>query len=150
MLRQLLMFLHLLGEIAWIGGMFFAYFCLRPAASEVLDPPKRLPLWSAVFARFLPYTAIALVVIVATGFAMLGQIGFHQAPVGLYVMMALGLVMAVVFAYVYFVLFPRFRQSCSASAWPAAAESLNGIRRLVALNLVLGVCVVAAAMSARF
>jgi uncharacterized membrane protein len=69
--------------------------------------------------------------------------------VGLYVMMALGLVMAALFAHVYLVLFPAFRKNCSASAWPAAAQSLNSIRRLVALNLVLGVCVVVAAMSAR-
>ena len=52
MLRQILLFVHLLGAIAWVGGMFFAYFCLRPAAMEVLDPPRRLPLWSATFARF--------------------------------------------------------------------------------------------------
>jgi uncharacterized membrane protein len=60
MLRQLLIFLHLAGAIAWLGGMFFAHFCLRPAALEVLDPPKRLPLMAATFARFLPYTAVAV------------------------------------------------------------------------------------------
>ena len=36
MLRQLLLLLHLLSAIAWLGGMFFAYYCLRPAAAEVL------------------------------------------------------------------------------------------------------------------
>ena len=52
MFRQILLFVHLAGAITWLGGMFFAYFCLRPAAVEVLDPPKRLPLWVATFARF--------------------------------------------------------------------------------------------------
>jgi uncharacterized membrane protein len=52
MLRQLLPFLCLISAIAWLGGMFLAYFCLRPAATEVLDPPKRLPLWVVTFARF--------------------------------------------------------------------------------------------------
>ena len=45
MLRPLLLFLHLAGVIVWVGGMFFAYFCLRPAAVRVLQPPQRLPLW---------------------------------------------------------------------------------------------------------
>lgn len=149
MLRQLLIFLHLAGAIAWIGGMFFAHFCLRPAALEVLEPPKRLPLWAATFARFLPYMAVAVLVILATGFALLFQVGFRQAPVGWHAMLALGLVMAAVFAYIYLALFPRFRERCAAADWPAAAQVLNGIRRLVTLNLVLGVCTVAAAVSAR-
>lgn len=149
MLRQLLIFLHLAGAIAWIGGMFFAHFCLRPAALEVLEPPKRLPLWAATFARFLPYMAIAVLAILATGFALLFQVGFRQAPVGWHAMLALGLVMAAVFAYIYLALFPRLRERCAAADWPAAAQVLNGIRRLVTLNLVLGVCTVAAAVSAR-
>jgi uncharacterized membrane protein len=149
MLRQLLILLHLLGAIVWIGGMFFAYFCLRPAAADVLDPPKRLPLWASTFARFLPYTAVAVVVLLATGGAMLSQAGFGGAPVGWHIMMSLGLVMAAVFAYVYAVLFAKLKARCAESAWPAAAQVLNSIRRLVALNLVLGACAVVAAVSAR-
>jgi uncharacterized membrane protein len=149
MLGQLLILLHLLGAIAWLGGMFFAYFCLRPAAVEVLEPPRRLPLWSATFARFLPYTAVAVLFILATGLTMLVQAGFRQAPIGWHAMLALGLVMAAVFAYVYLALFPKLRDGCATSDWPAAAQALNGIRRLVALNLVLGICTVVAAISAR-
>ena len=149
MLRQLLIVLHLLGAFAWIGGMFFAYFCLRPAAAEVLQPPQRLPLWVATFARFLPYAGIAVLAILASGMVMLTQTGFSQAPVGWHVMFALGVVMAAVFAYIYLVLFPRLRTSCDAAAWPQAAQTLNSIRRLVALNLPLGICTVVAAISAR-
>ena len=36
-----LLFIHVVDAILWVGGMFFAYFCLRPAAAETLDPPKR-------------------------------------------------------------------------------------------------------------
>jgi uncharacterized membrane protein len=149
MLRQLLLFLHLVSAIAWLGGMFFAYFCLRPAAVEVLDPPKRLPLWVATFARFLPYMTVAVILLLGTGLAMLLPVGFGHAPTGWHVMLTLGLVMAAVFAYVYGVLFPRLRAGCAASAWPTAAQALNRIRQLVALNLWLGVFVVAAAVSAR-
>ena len=135
--------------MAWIGGMFFAYFCLRPAAAQVLQPPQRLPLWTATFARFLPYIALAVVLLVSSGVTMLLDVGFRNAPVGWHVMFALGLVMAAVFVYVYARLFPTLRAHCAASAWPAAGQTLNRIRQMVALNLALGVCVVMAAVSAR-
>ncbi len=149
MIRQLLLLLHLLGAIAWLGGMFFAYFCLRPAAAEVLSPPERLPLWAATFARFLPYMAVAVLLILATGLAMLLPAGFPAAPLGWHVMLAVGVAMAAVFAYIYLGLFPKLRAHCAASAWAPAAQVLNRIRQLVALNLALGLLVVLAAVSAR-
>lgn len=148
--RGLFVLLHLLGVIAWSGGMWFAYFCLRPAAAETLDPPKRLPLWAATFERFLRYTAGAVVVIVITGFTLLIETGFRVAPVGWQVMAALGVVMTMVFSYVYLILFPRLREHCLASAWPNAAIAMNDIRRLVAINLVLALCTVVAAVFARY
>lgn len=147
--REILLFLHLLGVIAWVGGMFFAYFCLRPAAAECLEPPKRLPLWAATFRRFLAYTAAAVAAVLFSGLTMLAQAGFSQAPLGWHIMLTLGLVMALIFGYVYLVLYPRLRAHCSASAWPAAAQALNAIRRLVALNLILAACTIVAAISAR-
>ena len=42
-----------LGVVVWVGGMFFAYVCLRPVAAAQLPPPQRLPLWRCVFDLFL-------------------------------------------------------------------------------------------------
>jgi uncharacterized membrane protein len=147
--RDLLLFLHLLGAIAWVGGMFFAYFCLRPAAADTLDPPKRLPLWVATFERFLPYTAAAVIAILISGFLLVLQTGFRLAPIGWHLMMTIGLVMALVFCYVYVVLYPRLRTHTAASEWSTAAHALNTIRRMVAINLVLGLCAIAAVVFAR-
>jgi len=147
--REFLLFLHLSGAIVWVGGMFFAYFCLRPAAAQLLEPPKRLPLWVATFERFFLYTAIAVVAMLAAGLTLLLQVGFGHAPTGWHVMFTLGLVMAAIFGYVYLALYPRLKSQCAASAWPAAANTLNLIRRLVATNLILSVLTVAAAVSAR-
>ena len=149
MLRQALLLLHLLAAMAWMGGMFFAYFCLRPSAVEVLEPPKRLPLWLATLGRFLRYMSIAVLLILASGLGMLLPAGFQAAPAGWHVMFALGVVMAGVYAYIHLVLLPRLRAHCAASTWPAAAQVLNAIRKLVALNLAFGVIVVVAAVSAR-
>jgi len=149
MLHQSLLFLHLTGAFVWVGGMFFAYFCLRPAAAQLLQPPERLPLWVATFERFFQITAVAVAFILFSGFTMLAQAGFNTAPRGWHIMMLLGCVMAGIFAYVYVGLFPQLRQHCAAAAWPAAGAVLNAIRQWVAVNLGLAVCVVAAAVSAR-
>ena len=42
-MRSILLLLHLSGVIVWVGGMFFAHFCLRPVAALQLPPPQRLP-----------------------------------------------------------------------------------------------------------
>ena len=149
MLRQLLLFLHLAGVIVWVGGMFFAYFCLRPAAVRVLQPPQRLPLWVETFRPFFRIAAVAVVLILLSGFTLFFEIGFKLAPMGWHVMMTLGLAMAGIFAYVYGVLYPRLGRHCAASAWPDAAAALNAIRRMVATNLLLALCIVAAALFSR-
>jgi putative copper export protein len=46
---------HILGAVIWVGGMFAAYVCLRPAAGS-LEASHRLQLWSAV-RRFIGKTA---------------------------------------------------------------------------------------------
>jgi uncharacterized membrane protein len=149
MLMPLLLLLHLLAAIVWIGGMFFALFCLRPASAQVLQPPQRLPLWAATLANFLPYTGIAVLLLLVSGGAMLALIGPRNAPLGVHLMMALGVLMALVFADVWLRLFPRLRAHCEAQQWPAGAQVLEGIRRRVMLNLALGVVVVVVAVFAR-
>jgi uncharacterized membrane protein len=148
MLRQVFVLLHLCGVIVWVGGMFFAYFCLRPASASVLQPPERLTLWVATFDPFFRFTTIAVALIVLSGFTMFFQTGFHNAPLGWHLMLALGSVMAAVFGYVVRVLYPTLRLHCNASAWPEAAATLNRIRRWVAVNLALAVCTIAAAVFA--
>ena len=54
-MHPILLFLHLTGVAVWVGGMFFAWVCLRPVAAVQLQPPARLSLWLAVFARFFPW-----------------------------------------------------------------------------------------------
>lgn len=149
MLRHTLLLLHLLAAMAWVGGMFFAYFCLRPSAAAVLEPPQRLPLWLAALTRFLRCMAVAVPVVLATGISMLLSVGFQAAPVGWHAMFAIGVTMAVVYAYIHLGLLPKLRAHCAASTWPAAAQVLNTIRQLVALNLTLGVAAVVAAVSGR-
>jgi len=147
--QALLLFVHLLAAVVWVGGMVFAHFVMRPAAIEVLEPPRRLPLLAAALGRFFRIVAVAVVAIVASGLALMGHVGFARAPLGWHVMLATGLVMAGVFAYLYAALWPRLREAVAQAQWPVAAAALDKIRRLVFFNLCLGVATLAAAVSVR-
>jgi uncharacterized membrane protein len=149
MVHQALLLIHITGVIIWVGGMFFAYFCLRPAAAKLLSPAQRLPLWLATLGTFFRAVAVAVVAILASGLAMFLQVGFAGAPIGWYVMASFGIAMAVVYAYVYSVFYPRLSRHCAAGAWPEAGSALNGIRRLVAGNLALAGCALVGVISAR-
>ena len=144
-MRAILLLLHLSGVIVWVGGMFFAHFCLRPVAASQLPPPQRLPLLAAVLGRFFTVVAASIVAILASGFASMGAAGFGQAPIHWHVMAGIGLAMAAIFGVIYFRHFPRLKAGVAAQDWPAAGAAMNRIRILVATNLLLGALTVAVA-----
>jgi len=142
---RIALFLHLFSAIVWVGGMFFAYLCLRPVAASVLEPPQRLTLWSQVFARFFPWVWVAVILLPVTGLWIIFQAGGFGA-VGHYVhiMLALGVIMIAVFGHVYFSPYRRLRAAVAAQDFPAAGKQLAQIRMLVAFNLTVGMLIIAA------
>jgi len=147
--QPLLLFLHIASVTLWVGGMFFAYVCLRPAAAAVLEPPLRLKLWRQVFERFFAWVWGAVVLIAASGMAMLGHVGFAAAPLNWHLMMALGTVMIAVFVYVFAVPYAVLKRAVAAEDWKAAGTALNRIRHAVGGNLLLGVVTIAVATLGR-
>lgn len=148
-LQALLLFVHLVGVVIWVGGMVFAHFVLRPTAVERLPAPVRLPFMAAALGRFFRLVAMAVGAILASGLALLLRVGFAQAPLAWHLMFASGLVMAAVFTWIYAVQHPRLRQAVAAADGPAAAATLDRIRRLVVFNLGLGLLTIAVAVSIR-
>lgn len=148
-LQALLLLVHLLGVVVWLGGMVFAHFVLRPAAVQVLEPPVRLRLLGAALQRFFRIVAVAVVAIVVSGAAIMGHVGFARSPVGWHVMLGLGLLMSAVFVFIYAGLYPQLQRAVAESQWPVAASAMDRIRKLVFINLCLGVVTVVAAVSVR-
>ncbi len=135
--------IHLLSAVIWVGGMFFAYVCLRPVAASQLEPPMRLPLWHQVFVRFFRWVWGAVLALLVTGHAMIGWYGgFGAVGKHVHVMLLLGYVMFALYAFLYFMPFQRMSRAVGAQDWPAAGAELNRIRQIVATNLVLGLVVV--------
>lgn len=151
-LMTLLIPLHLLAAVVWVGGMFFAYMALRPAAATVLQPPQRLPLWTRTFQRFFPWVWAAVVFLPATGYAMVFSVFGGMGRVGLHVhlMQGLGWLMILLFMHLYFAPFQRMKRAVAAEDWPAGGAQLARIRRIVGTNLVLGLVVAAIASAGRY
>lgn len=132
--------IHLLSALVWVGGLFFSYVVLRPAAVEVLQPPERLRLWNSVFRRFFNLLWSAIGAVLITGLYMIYQNGgLAQAPHFVHVMLLSGVLMTAVFCYVFFACFVPFSLFIAKERWQEAGAILSKIRHLVALNLILGV-----------
>lgn len=144
--------LHALAAVIWVGGMFFAYMALRPVAASLLEPPLRLPLWSQTFARFFPWVWAAVLLLPLTGYWMiLGPFnGFANAPVYVHIMHALGIAMIMIFLHVYFAPYRRLKRAVEAHDYAAGGRQLGQIRRLIGINLVLGLVTVVTAVAGRY
>jgi uncharacterized membrane protein len=140
--------IHLFAVLVWIGGMFFSYVVLRPAAVDALQAPERMRLWDNVFRRFFNWVWGALGLILVTGFYMIYQYGgLAHAPHFVRVMLLLGLAMAGIYGYVFFACYVQFNLHVAKDRWQEAGEILGKIRKLVALNLALGLLTIGVAVT---
>jgi uncharacterized membrane protein len=141
---------HVLGAVVWVGGMFFAYVALRPAAAALLEPPQRLPLWQEAFRRFFFWVWLSVAGILLSGLWMIELYGGFGA-VGLYVhaMLAIGVAMMLIFGHVYFSPYRRLTRLVQEKDWKGAGQALGQIRKLVAINLTLGLLTIAVATAGR-
>ncbi|OPG70339.1 hypothetical protein B1219_21210 [Pseudomonas ogarae] len=137
--------LHLLAALVWVGGMFFAWMILRPAAMTALEGPARLKLWVEVFQRFFVWVWVAVVLLPISGVGLIHMrfAGFETAPRYVQVMMGLYVVMTALFIRIHALQLPTLRNAVTAQDWPAGAAVLGKIRRLVGINLLIGLLVVA-------
>lgn len=137
---SLVLAVHILCAVLWVGGMFFAYVVLRPSLVAI-DPPQRMLLHTQVFRRFFLVVWHAMPLALLSGFAMViwqygGMAGLSW---NVHAMLGLGLLMSVVFLFIVLGPYKRFRRTTDRARM---ASSLDSIRKLIGLNLVLGLLTV--------
>ena len=149
---SLLITLHLLSAVVWVGGMFFAYMVLRPVAASLLEPPLRLPVWRHCFARFFVWVWAAVVLLPLTGYVMIAMYfgGMACARLHVHLMSGIAWVMIALFLFLYFKPYRGLIRAVETAEWPLAARHLARIRQIVGANLVLGLVTVAIAAGGRF
>ncbi len=142
---------HILGAAIWVGGMFAAYVCLRPAAGA-LEAPQRLRLWRDFFRKFFPWVWVSVLLLLGSGYWMLLTSfgGFAGAPLYINLMQALGLIMVALYVWLFHAPWLKFKRAVDAENWPVAGAQLNRIRVIILVNLPLGLVVVAIGGTGRF
>jgi uncharacterized membrane protein len=141
---------HVLAIIVWIGGMVFAHFFLRPA-TLTLEDSQRVRLMHDVLGRFFKAALVAAVIVLASGLWMIGRVAKESVQAGLgfnmplswTIMAALGIVMIAIFFHIRFALYKRLSQAVAVSNWTAGGAALASIRTWVAINLSIGVLIIA-------
>jgi uncharacterized membrane protein len=150
-IASVLLMLHALAAVVWVGGMFFAHQVLRPAAAS-LEPGPRLTLWSHVLGRFFAWVFAAIILLLLTGYAMVFAVyaGFGGVGLHVHLMQGIGIVMMLLFFHLYFAPWRRFRAAVARQDWAEGGLHLGHIRAIVTINLVLGIIVVAIGSSGRY
>jgi uncharacterized membrane protein len=146
MIASTLLALHLLCAVLWVGGMAFALLVLRPSLS-VLQPAQRLALHGELFRRFFRIVWHAMPLLLISGYAMLFGFlgGFAGVNWAVHTMHLLGLVMAAIFVAIFFGPWAQLRAALRAEQPAEAAPAVEAIRKLIMVNLVLGLVTVAIA-----
>jgi len=134
----LLLTIHLLGTLVWVGGMFFAHMAMRQAAHELLDPPLRLRFLKRVLDRFFRWVWLSITVIMVSGYWIFLFLFKGEAGIYVHLMQGLGLVMTGLFCFVYFAPYRRMGLALEQQDIPAAATQMAMIRKVIGVNLILG------------
>lgn len=138
--------LHLLSVVVWVGGMFYAYMAMRPAVGQTVEPAKRPALWAATLERFFRWVWLAIALILASGFWMVFKVfGGMHLPLYIHLMIGLGILMMLLFFHVYFAPFRRLKITVANGGTEAGLKSIGQIRKIVGLNLLIGLVVIAIA-----
>ena len=136
--------LHAIAATLWIGGIFFAFMALRPAAQEVLQPRERLHLWRAAYRKFFQLVWVLISILLVTGYyqlffrfgvcefaALLASDAYYWADNGRR------------FFYLYFSLYGRLCRLIDTEDISAASDTLKKMRPVIAANLFLGIVITA-------
>lgn len=151
-LMPLIITLHVLAAVIWVGGMFFAHQVLRPVAATQLEPPARLTQWVGIFDRFFVWVWVAVILLLTTGFWMVFGLfgGMSHVGVHIHIMLALGLLMTGLYSYVYFIPYPALKHAVIEQRFSDGAKALATIRIIVGTNLSLGLITIAVAAGGRY
>ncbi len=137
-LLSVLLAIHILSAVVWVGGMFFALVVLSPAL-KVLDAQPRLQLQMLTLKRFFLAVWHAMPLMLLTGWGMIGAAGWNFAALPWYVnaMQGLALLMAGIFLWAFLGPYRRLRRAIR-----PGPEIVSRIRLLMSVNLGLGIVVI--------
>jgi putative copper export protein len=132
-----LRFLHVLGALAWIGGMLFVALVLVPVVRGLKDPALRTRLFHETGVRFRTVGWIALGLLLVTGLGHLWMRPYLLTLPRFQIKLGLVVVALVLSALHDFVLGPRAGRPGAHPSLRARASWMARINLLVVLTIVV-------------
>jgi len=95
---------------------------------------------------------VSVLLLLGSGYWMLVTTfgGFKDAPLYINLMQTIGLLMALLFLWLFHGPWLKFKRAVDAKDWPAAAAHIGLIARIIQINLPLGLIVVVIGGTGRF
>ena len=134
----LVLSVHLLATVVWLGGAAYTLFVLRPSLG-LLDGTQRNSVHLQTLTRYFRLVWHTMPLVLITGWLMLAFPlgGFNDPDWHVQAMQGLGVIIALLFAYAYFRPLRKVRRAIR----PQPAD-FDKVRSLVSANLLLGTLVV--------
>jgi uncharacterized membrane protein len=76
--------------------------------------------------------------------------GFHGAGIHIHIMHGAGIVMVLIYLRVFFSPYRQLKQAVIIQDYPLAGTQLNRIRKLIGINIVIGLLVITVASAGRY
>jgi uncharacterized membrane protein len=138
--------LHIVATIVLLGGLFFASVVFRPIARD-MDIETASSLWQQMLSRFFAWGWVSLLLILATGIGMVFlKFGGSGVPMIHRGNMVIGIPAIVLFGYLFFGPWQRYRRTMLRRDWNAAEKEIRRVR--VVMGIILVLSLVASVVSA--
>lgn len=137
---SLIVFLHVLSAIVWLGGMIVMRFAVHYSMQKVDEPKIKLGRTLESLKRFFSMVIPSIIILLATAIIMIIALGFKGTELYSTVIAkeAIWIIMTVVFTIIY-VKRNQAQKAFDKGEFPLAKQKLEPIASfLIPLNIVLG------------
>lgn len=138
---SLIVFLHVLSAVVWLGGMIVMRFAVHYSMQKVDEPKIKLGRTLESLKRFFSMVIPSIIILLATAIIMIIALGFKGTELYSTVIAkeAIWIIMTVVFTIIY-VKRNQAQKAFDKGEFPLAKQKLEPIASfLIPLNIVLGV-----------
>lgn len=136
----LIVFLHVLSAVLWVGGMIAIRFAVHYSLQEIKDPKIKLGRTLESLRRFFNMVIPAIILLLLTAIIMIIALGFKGTPLYSFVIAkeVIWTIMTVLFTII-FIKRKQAQKAFDTGAFALAKEKLTPIAQyLIPINIVLG------------
>jgi uncharacterized membrane protein len=139
---------HQIGFVILLGSIFFLLFVLRPAARDLATGDERLMVYLRYYKHLFRWAWIALLLLWLSGTGKMLTLDIHNLPPQVGLMAGAGAVTTVLTLLAHFAFYHQMDEAIFEQHWPRAARRGSRVRRVMALNLLIGLMLIVAGVAA--